>query len=180
MHSLKGHLLISGGGLLDQNFRHTVVLIGEHNDDGAVGVVLNRPLEVPVEEAVPALSELTAPGEALFRGGPVEPNQAVLLAEVADPAVLDVPVLGSVGFLTGDVSPHIRKDLRRARVYVGHAGWGAGQLEAELEDGSWIVEEATAEDIFTNEPDALWRRVLERKGPDYAAIARIPFDPSMN
>lgn len=180
MVNLKGQLLISGPGLLDQNFRHTVVLIGEHDETGAVGVVLNRSMDVTVEQAVASLSPLTAPGEKLFRGGPVEPNQAVLIAAVADAGILDVPVFGSVGFLTGEVPASVRPSVRRARVYLGHAGWGAGQLEAELEDGSWILEEATAEDVFTPDPDALWRRILERKGPPYAAMARVPFDPSTN
>lgn len=180
MESLKGQLLISGGGLYDPNFRHTVVLLGEHDDTGAVGVVLNRPLDVPVEEAVPTLADLVEPDERLFEGGPVAPDQAVLLAELAVPGLVDVPVFGSVGFLTGEIPSDLRPHLLRARVFVGHAGWGTGQLEAELESDSWIVEEATAEDVFTGAPESLWRRVLKRMGPPYAALARIPFDPSTN
>ncbi|NIP95245.1 MAG: hypothetical protein GWO24_18080, partial [Akkermansiaceae bacterium] len=130
MDSLKGRLLISGGGLFDPNFRQTVVLLGNHDEEGAVGVVLNRPLDVTVAQAVPTLSDLTGPGAKLFRGGPVQPTQAVLLVEVSDPGVLDVPVLGSVGFLTGEVPLEVRTSVRRARVYVGHSGWGPGQLEA--------------------------------------------------
>jgi putative transcriptional regulator len=178
--SLKGRLLISGGGLFDPNFRQTIVLVGEHDDRGAVGVVLNRPLDVTVEHAVPALTGLARPGDRLFQGGPVEPSQAVLLVDVADRRVLDVPVFASVGFLTGDVPAAVRAGVRRARVFLGHAGWGPGQLDAELASGAWIVEEATVEDVFSAEPGALWRRVLERKGPSYATLARIPFDPSMN
>ena len=180
MDSLQGQLLISGGGLYDLNFRHTVVLVGEHGADGAVGVVLNRPLDATVEEAVPSLAPLVDPGEPLFQGGPVEPNQAVLLAEVALPGIVDVPVFGSVGFLTGEIPSDIRPHVLRVRVFVGHAGWGASQLEAELEADSWIIDEATEDDVFTDAPDALWRRVLERKGPPYSAMARIPFDPSTN
>jgi putative transcriptional regulator len=145
-----------------------------------VGVVLNRPLDVTVEEAVPTLASLVDPGASLFQGGPVELSQAVLLAEMAPPGLVDVPVFGSVGFLTGEIPSEIRTSVRRARVYVGHSGWGPGQLEAELESDSWIVEPATEEDVFTRSPDALWRRVLERKGPEYARLARTPFDPSMN
>lgn len=178
--NLKGQLLISAGGLYDPNFRHTVVLIGEHGQEGAVGVVLTRPLELTVEQAVPMLADLVEPGERLFQGGPVEPNQAVLLAEVADPSLVDVPVFGSVGFLTDEVPSDVRPAVRRARVFVGHAGWGPGQLEAELEGDSWIIEEATEEDVFTSSPEALWRRVLERKGPPYTTLARMPFDPKTN
>ena len=145
-----------------------------------MGVVLNRTLELTVEEAIPALTELTAPGETLFEGGPVEPGQAVLVIEAADPGILDVPVFGAVGFLTGEVSAEVRPLIRRARVFVGHSGWAPGQLEAEMETGSWIVEPATGDDVFTDDPDSLWRRILERKGPEYAAVARVPFDPSMN
>lgn len=180
MESLKGRLLISGGGLYDPNFRHTVVLIGEHDATGAVGVVLNRALDVTVEEAVPPLAGLVDPDELLFEGGPVEPRQPVLLAAVADRELVDVPVFGAVGFLTGEVPSELRPAVLQARVFIGHAGWGPGQLEAELETDSWIVEDATVDDVFTRSPELLWARVLERKGPPYAAMARIPFDPSMN
>jgi putative transcriptional regulator len=180
LDSLKGRLLISGGGLFDPNFRHTVLLIGAHDEAGAVGVVLNRPLETTVAAALPPLAGLVAAGEPLFEGGPVEPAMPVLLVEASHPGGLDLPVFGAVGFLTGDVPADVRTQLRRARVFAGHAGWGPGQLEAELEEGSWIVEAATEEDVFTREPGDLWRRVLERKGPRYAALARMPFDPSMN
>jgi putative transcriptional regulator len=180
MDSLTGQLLISGGGLYDPNFRHTVVLIGAHGEEGAVGVVLTRPLEQRVGDVVPPLAALTGPDQPLFEGGPVAPQQAVLLVEAADPEILDVRVFGAVGFLTGDVPADADTAVRRARVFLGHAGWGAGQLEAELAEGAWILEPAGAEDVFTPEPESLWRRVLLRKGPPFAALARIPFDPSAN
>jgi putative transcriptional regulator len=178
--SLKGRFLLAGGSLRDPNFRQTVVLIGGHDAKGAVGVVLNRPLDMTVAAAVPPLAALTGPEEKLFQGGPVAPGEAVLLVDLASPGVLDVPVFGTVGFLTGTVAADVADAARRARVYVGHAGWGPGQLEAELESGSWIVEDATIDDVFTAEPATLWRRILERKGPRYAVLARIPFDPTMN
>lgn len=180
MQSLRGKLLISAGGLFDANFRHTVVLIGAHDADGAVGVVLNRPLERTVAETVPLLAALAPPGERLFEGGPVATDEAVLLVAVADATVLDVPVFGSVGFVTGEVSPDIAPGVHHARVFIGHAGWGAGQLDAELAARAWIVTDPLVEDVFTPEPASLWRRVLQRMGPRYAAIARIPFDPSSN
>jgi len=180
VESLQGQLLISGGGLFDPNFRHTVVLIGAHDANGALGVILNRPLGVTVEEAVPALADLVGTDAPLFQGGPVQPQQPVLLAEVAQPGIADVPVFGSVGFLTGDVPSDIRPSVLRARVYAGYAGWGAGQLEAELESGSWIIEAATTDDVFGATPETLWRRVLQRKGPPYTSLARVPFDPRTN
>lgn len=180
MDSLKGKLLISGGRLYDPSFRHTVVLIGEHDGTGAVGVILNRPLETGVAEAVPALADLVEPEEPLFQGGPVAPDQAVLLVEAAAPAEPDVPVFGDVGFFTGEVSADIKPFVRRARVFVGHAGWGPGQLEGEMEEGAWITADPDPEDPFTSSPDDLWHRVLKRLGPPWDKLARLPFDPSMN
>lgn len=180
MESHQGSLLISSGGLYDPNFRHTVVLIGEHNADGALGVVLNRALNKTVEEAVPELRELVAPGAPLFTGGPVQPNSPVLLAELARPDLADILVFGSVGFLVGEVSAEIRPHVVRARLYAGYSGWGAGQLEAEMATGSWIVEPATEDDVFTDQPDLLWSHVLARKGPEYRRLSQMPYDPSMN
>jgi putative transcriptional regulator len=180
MESLKGRLLISSAGLFDPNFRHTVVLLGEHNAEGAVGVVLNRPLNLTVAEAVPPLAGLVGPDELLFQGGPVQPSTPVLLAELEEPGMADVLAFGSVGFLVGEVSPELRPRIRRARIYVGHSGWGPGQLEAEMEQQSWIIEPAREEDVFTSAPERLWSRVLERKGPEYRRLSRVPFDPEMN
>jgi len=180
VESLKGRLLISGGALFDPNFRQTVVLVGEHNDEGALGVVLNRPLDVSVADGVPPLADLVGPDEPLFQGGPVQPNEPVLLVELSDPGSADLLVFGGVGFLTGAIPSDSRPDVIRARVFAGYSGWGPGQLEAEMEQGAWILETATEDDVFTAAPDTLWRRILERKGPDYAGLARIPFDPSMN
>jgi putative transcriptional regulator len=179
VESLKGQMLISGGGLYDPNFRHTVVLVGEHSADGALGVVLNRPMDVSVGDSVPPLAGLVGADERLFQGGPVQPNLPVLLAEVAHPGLADLPVFGAVGFFTG-VVPDIGADVLRARVFAGYAGWGPGQLEGELEADAWILEKATEDDVFTPAPETLWRRVLERKGPRYATLARMPFDPTMN
>jgi putative transcriptional regulator len=180
VETLRGQLLISGGGLYDPHFRHTVVLVGEHGPEGAVGVVLNRPLELTVGEVVAPLAGLAGADAAVSEGGPVEPRQVVLLAEVADPRVLDLAVFGDVGFLTGDISADMRTAVRRARVFLGHSGWGAGQLEAELAAGAWILDPADADDVFGRDPHTLWQRVLVRKGPPYTALARIPFDPSAN
>jgi putative transcriptional regulator len=170
MDSLKGKLLISSAGLYDDSFRHTVVLVGEHDAQGAVGVILNRPLEVTVEDAIPALGEL---GRRLFEGGPVDMDQAVILAQGPN---VNLPVFDDVGFITGEVPDGIR----RVRVFLGHAGWGPGQLDAEVAADAWILEDADEGDIFTDSPDTLWPDLLKRKGPPYDLMARIPFDPTMN
>ena len=180
MKSLKGCLLISGGGLYDLNFRHTVILVGEHNADGALGVVLNRAMNVTVQERLPPLSDLVPPGEPLFQGGPVQPASALLLAEFTHPELADNLVFGSVGFLVRDVTPDIEPSILRARVFAGYSGWGPGQLEREMADGSWIIEPAREDDVFTDAPDLLWSRVLKRKGPEYRQLSRMPYDPSMN
>ena len=180
MESLRGRLLISSGGLYDPNFRHTVVLVGEHNADGALGIVLNRALDTTVEQALPPLSDLVPPGEPLFQGGPVQPDGPVLLAELARPELADILVFGSVGFLVGEVSADVQPSILRARVFAGYSGWGPGQLEAEMDVDSWILEPAQVDDVFTDEPDLLWRRVLQRKGPEYQQLSRMPYDPSMN
>jgi len=180
LESLRGCLLISSGGLYDPNFRHTVVLIGEHNDDGALGVVLNRASNFTVQERLPPLSYLVAPGELLFQGGPVQPDSAVLLAEFERPELADLLVFGSVGFLVHDVTSDIESGVLRARVFAGYSGWGPGQLEAEMEVGGWITEPAREDDVFTDAPDLLWSKVLERKGPEYRQLSRMPYDPSMN
>jgi putative transcriptional regulator len=180
MESLKGNLLISSGGLYDPNFRHTVVLVGEHNPEGALGVVLNRALNMTVKEAVPPLADLVPPDEPLFQGGPVQPTAPVLLAELERPELADILVFGSVGFLVGELPDDIGPSIVRARVFAGYSGWGPGQLEAEMTEDSWIVDPAQADDVFTDSPDLLWSRVLERKGPEYRRMSRMPFDPSMN
>jgi putative transcriptional regulator len=145
-----------------------------------LGVVLNRASSVTVEQALPPLSHLVPPGEPLFQGGPVQPDSPVLLAELADPELVDILVFGSVGFLVGEVSEDIQPSILRARVFVGYSGWGPGQLEAEMGVDSWIIEPGRVDDVFTDAPDLLWRRVLERKGPEYRQLSRMPYDPSMN
>ncbi len=180
MNSLKGQLLVSTAALQDPSFRHTVVLVGEHNAEGALGVVLNRPLNLTVGEAIPPLGTLVGAEATLFQGGPVQPESPVLLAEFSHPELSDLPVFGAVGFLVGEVSTEVKPGIRRARIFAGYAGWGPGQLEAELEEGSWIVDPAKEDDVFTESPELLWSRVLRRKGPDYENMARVPFDPRMN
>jgi putative transcriptional regulator len=178
--SLGGSLLIAGPDLWDPNFRRTVVLIGHHDEDGAVGIVLNRRSEVEVAEAAPPLSDLVGSGDLLFVGGPVQPQAAVVVADFEHPERAQVVAFGSIGFLPDETDEEQIGPLRRARVYAGYAGWGAGQLERELEEGSWIVEPATEEDVFTDEPEDLWSAVLRRKGPKYRLVATMPLDPSSN
>jgi putative transcriptional regulator len=178
--SLTGQLLIAGASLWDPNFRRAVVLIGHHDDEGAVGVVLNRASEVSVAEAVPALSELVSPGAALFIGGPVRPEAAVVVADFEHPERAEILALDSIGFLPEETSVEEIGGIRRARVFSGFAGWGPGQLEDELEQDSWVVEPALPDDIFTDDPERLWDDVLRRKGRGYELLRLMPVDPSLN
>jgi putative transcriptional regulator len=180
MESLRGQLLIAGPALVDPNFWRTVVLVGEHTEEGALGVVLNRSSETSVDEALPELADLAEEMGPVHVGGPVQPSAVVVLADFADVAEADSLVLESVGFLPAEVDPTALGEVRRARVYVGYAGWGPGQLDGELEEGSWIVEPALPDDVFTNDPDGLWSDVLRRKGGPFAVLAAMPPDPSQN
>ena len=181
MDSLKGKLLIASPALADPNFARSVVLIAEHTEDGALGVVLNRPTDASVGEAVDELRGVVEPGDPVFSGGPVQPDSVMVLAEFDDPEVAAAIVLADVGFLPADNGDDdLEAVTRRARVFAGHAGWGPGQLDDELEEGSWITVEAAVEDVFDEEPDALWAGSLQRKGGAYALLARAPIDPSMN
>ena len=180
MESLRGQLLVAGPGLLEPTFRRTVVLVGEHNEEGALGVVLNRPTPAAVEEAAPPLAGLVGANERLFVGGPVQPEGAVVIAEFDFPDAAGLVVFDSIGFLVGDVDLEALAGVRRARVFAGHAGWGAGQLEAEIEMSAWILEPALPEDVFAEEPEGLWTSVLRRKGGRFAMLAMMPVDPSLN
>jgi putative transcriptional regulator len=178
--SLTGQLLVASPGLLDPNFRRTVVLVTEHNEDGAAGLVLNRPTDAEVSDVVPQLESLVDDGEPIFMGGPVQPNGVLVLGEFLDPADAAVPLFGSLGFPSLEIPEEIVPLTTRRRIFAGYAGWGSGQLEDELAREDWILEEAKNDDAFTESPDELWADVLRRKGGIYELVARMPDDPSVN
>ena len=179
--SLAGQLLLASPSLLDPNFARTVVLVGVHSHDGAMGVVLNRPSEVTIGDAAPLLGDAVGELEPVFVGGPVQSTSIVFLAEFLDPEPAGLLVLGRIGFPAPDagIEDLVRSTARR-RVFAGYAGWGAGQLEAEIAGGDWIAHAAQPQDVFCEEPEDLWSAVLTRKGGSYALIARMPLDPSVN
>src|SRR5437763_3236377 len=178
MESQRGQLLIAGPPLLDPNFWRTVVLIVEHSEEGAFGLVLNRPSETIVGEAVPEIEELVDPAEPLYIGGPVQPSGVVVLGRFEDPGDGVLLAFDDVGVLGAGPDPgEHAAGLRSGRAFVGHAGWGAGQLDDELERGDWILEPARSEDAFSDEPRELWSRVLTRKGGSYALVARVRGEP---
>ena len=174
MDHVRGKLLIASPGLTDF-FRRTVVLVLEHSDEGAVGLVLNKPSETLVDEAVPDLAPLATVDDVVHVGGPVGPQSVIALGAFEDPGEAASLVFDDLGVVDPEApSP----SLRALRVYAGHAGWAPGQLDGELEQEAWIVEEALPEDPFT-EGD-LWATVLDRKGGGYALLARMPDDPTLN
>ena len=178
--SLTGKLLLSNASLFDPNFRKTIVLIGHHDEEGAVGVVLNRQLEVTVDEAVPPLSEIVPPGEPLFLGGPVQQQAAVVVAEFDDPSRAGVIAFDHVGFLPEEADHEHLEGVSRARVFAGYAGWGPGQVESEIAEGAWFVVEGSPDDAMSSSPGGLWRTVLGRQGGRLRWFANYPNDPSDN
>lgn len=180
VESLQGQLLVASPGLLDPNFRRTVVLVTEHSDEGAAGLVLNRPSPAPVIDLVPQLEPLVDDGEPVWIGGPVQSDAVLVLGEFLDPEDAAVPLFGALGFPSLEEPEDVAVLTTRRRVFAGYAGWGAGQLEDELGRDDWIVEASRPDDAFTESPDDLWSDVLRRKGGIYELVARIPEDPSVN
>jgi putative transcriptional regulator len=159
----------------------TVVLIGVHNEDGAMGVVLNRPSSMTVGEAVPQLQDAVGALEPVYVGGPVQSSSVVFLAEFLDPSPAGLLVLGRIGFPAPDAGiEELAEATTRRRVFAGHAGWGSGQLDEEIASEDWIAHPAQPQDVFTDAPEELWSAVLTRKGGSYALVARMPLDPSVN
>jgi putative transcriptional regulator len=168
---LKGKLLVATPNLLDPNFRRTVVLVLEHTDDGAVGVVLNRPSEHELVSALPDWEDRAAAPSVLFVGGPVGAGTAICLGRTAGSD--DISVIDA----TGDPDD---LDGAEVRFFSGYSGWGGGQLEDEIDEDAWLVLEADPDDALDDEPEFLWSRVLERQGGVVALLARYPDDPSTN
>ena len=181
MDSLRGKLLVAAPTLVDPNFRRTVVLICEHTEEGALGLVLNRATGIGIDAAVPELAELLEGESQLWSGGPVQPQSIVLLADFREPADETLMVAGSVGLvLQGAELEDLAGTTQRARAFLGYSGWGPGQLEAELETDDWIVAPAEPDDAFAQDPDGLWARALARMGGEYALLATMPPDPRLN
>lgn len=183
MSELKGRLLVATPNLEDPNFERTVVLVLEHGDEGALGVVLNRPSDLDLAEPLPEWARAAAHPPVVFIGGPVSPSAAVCLARVGGPdaALGWEPVLGPVGTLDldGDPDEAIAR-IDEIRVFAGYAGWGPGQLESEIAAGGWFVVDADASDPLSPAPENLWATVLRRQKGTLALFAAYPPDPSLN
>ena len=181
MDSLRGQLLIASPGIADPSFFRTVLLIGHHDEQGALGLVLNRPSEAQVAEAAPPLAAMGGEDGLPYLGGPVTPEGVVVVAEFDDPGDAALLAFGNVGVPSARVDLEALPDVtERTRVYAGHAGWGPGQLDEEMEREDWIVAPATPDAVFCDDAEELWAAVLRRLGGSYAMLATMPLDPSVN
>jgi putative transcriptional regulator len=171
-------LLVSVPTLHDANFFRSVVFMIEHNDDGAIGLVLNQPTDAVLADALPDWSALAAPPAVAFVGGPVQQHEAVIgVARVGRVEESDAwqPLLGRIGTVDlGRAPSEVRGDIEVVRVFAGYSGWGPQQLDGELDHGGWFVVDALPEDLLTSDPAGLWRRVLRRQRGDLAISANYP------
>jgi putative transcriptional regulator len=179
--SLRGQLLVAAPALQDPNFFRTVVLVVEHNEEGAMGIVLNREADADLDEAVPDLLDVPGIEERLHVGGPVQPQTVILVAEFTDPEAETPFVVGSVGVVGAETDlEDLPATIIRGRAFAGYSGWGPGQLEAEVEEDAWFTVQPIPEDLLAEDADELWSTVLERKGGWHRIVARMPPDPSLN
>jgi putative transcriptional regulator len=182
--STKGRLLIATPPLADPNFDRSVVLMLEHNEEGAFGIVLNRPTHTPVAAVLPDWAELAMWPTFVFTGGPVQPDAVIALARrsggVPDDAEGWVPVLGDLGTVDLAQPAADAVALSALRVFSGYSGWGPGQLDGELDMDAWIVVDAEPTDPFTADPDLLWRQVLGRQPGTLSWLRLYPDNVEVN
>lgn len=191
---MAGRALVATPTIGDERFEHTVVLMLDHDDDGALGVVLDRPDDVEVADVLPAWAGRAASPSSVFLGGPVGADRALGLARIVpgafgeaglpnlDEAVTPVDGFGGTLALV-DLSADpddLPPGIVEVRIFIGYSGWGAGQLDGELEVGGWWVADVTSDDAFTTDPAGLWRRVVGRQTGDRALFARFTGDPGLN
>jgi len=179
----RGRLLVATPLLGDSNFHRTVVFMLEHTEEGALGLVLNRPLEVDLEDALPEWSAYCAAPATVFGGGPVQPEAAFCLARLREPHPSEgfTPVLGDLGIVDlGHAPSDVPGEVTASRVFAGYAGWSPAQLEAELAETAWWVVDAEPDDVMTPDPDSLWRRVLRRQRGILSWMSTYPDDPMDN
>ena len=181
---LSGRLLVATPRVGDDVFRRAVVLMLHHDEDGAQGVILNRPLDADVDAVLPGWGNVVTSPQTLFQGGPVGLDSAVGVVTVPgdDTSTLGVRRLfGRVGLVDLDAPPPVvAGDLAGLRIFAGYAGWSGGQLEGEIRRGDWIVVDSEPRDPFTADPELLWEQVLRRQGGMLQLVASYPDDPSMN
>jgi putative transcriptional regulator len=181
--SLTGHFLVASRYLRDPNFVKSVVLMIRHDDEGAVGVVINRPTEKTIREVWDTIGFDSCDSEdVIYVGGPV-PGPLVAVHTLEPFSEREVLPGVHVAMHRDAIDVIVRKKDQPLRLYSGHAGWGSGQLEGELEAGGWLTTEATKDDIFADH-ETIWKSVTERIGLDIMAPdiddRHVPSDPSLN
>jgi putative transcriptional regulator len=181
--TLAGRLLVATPALRDPNFDRAVILMLSHDDDGALGIVVNRPTELPVTDILPSWHAVVTEPGVVFQGGPVSLDSALGLVALADGSEpLGVRrVSGRLGVVDLDAPPEVVQPAVVAmRVFAGYAGWSPEQLESEIAEGSWYVVDAETDDAFRDDAPLLWQAVLRRQDGPLALMATFPADPSLN
>ena len=181
----KGRLLLATPALTEPSFDRAVVYVLEHHEDGAIGLVLNRPTEHALAEPLDRWIDLQTTPSTVFSGGPVDMNAMIGLAitkvPVTETTELLTPISGVIASTDLSADPAIAAaHVDSVRVFRGYAGWGGGQLEAELDEGAWIVLDAEVDDVFSDRPDELWRTVLRRQPGRLSWLALAPDDLNLN
>jgi len=177
-----GRLLVAEPMLGDPNFDRAVVLVVQHTEEGALGLVLNRPTDVAVADALPAWGPVVTQPAMLHVGGPVEEQSGWCLARARNPntAAGFVPVVGDLGLVDLELDPEdVAVSFHTVRLYAGYSGWGPGQLEHEIALDAWLVADAEPGDPFLLDGPGLWRRILHRQGGPIARLALFPSDPNL-
>jgi len=179
-----GTLLVATPALQDPNFADSVVLLLDADEEGALGVILNRPSAILVADVVDGWSDVCAEPDVLFQGGPVSPDGAIALVAALDPESPPVgfrAVAGRIGLVDLDTPRElVEGSLEGVRIFAGYAGWGAEQLQQEVAEGAWYVLPSLPGDVFRTDTATLWRDVLRRQPGELAWHSTRPGDPGLN
>lgn len=181
--STAGKLLIATPAIGDGNFEQSIIYMLHHDVEGALGVTINQPSELLVEELLPRWSDLTSNPAVIFSGGPVETDGFLGVAQaVGDPGddVVAVPGTNVVTINLEDDPAITAASIDRLRIFRGYAGWGARQLDTELSAGAWFTVTAQPNDLWSTTPEDLYDQVLRRQSGDMRWFANAPLDPSQN
>ena len=184
MEQLQGHLLVASPQMQEPNFHRTVILVVRDDDDGTMGLVLNRPLDVSIKTACEKILETPCAVEGvLHAGGPCEGPLMILNAgDAFGAAVGDLEVLPDVWFITNkeEIESLLAEGTNALKCFIGYAGWGAGQLDAEMEAGAWIAHPGTSEHVFSTDVRQWSKLMTQLTLPNEIDPKRIPDDPSTN